>query len=196
MKMRTLMAGVAVVLAGCAGMQAGSDGGWTTAYDGKSLAGWTRVGDANWRIEDGLIVADKGRGFIVLPQPYKDFQVRVEFWADVETNSGIYFRCTSPEPGNEACYEANIYDKRPTPFGTGAVVNVAETVPRPLAANRWNTYDLTVKGDHFVLLMNGVKTADGHDAKHPAAGYVGLQLDAVGKQKAAIKFRKVEIRPL
>jgi hypothetical protein len=114
----------------------------------------------------------------------------------VETNSGIYFRCTSPEPANEACYEANIYDKRPTPFGTGAVVNVAETVPRPLAANRWNTYDLTVKGDHFVLLMNGVKTADGHDAKHPAAGYVGLQLDAVGKQKAAIKFRKVEIRPL
>jgi hypothetical protein len=196
MKMRTLMAGVAVVLAGCAGMQAGSDGGWTTVYDGKSLAGWNRVGDANWRIEDGLIVADKGRGFIVLPQPYKDFQVRVEFWADVETNSGIYFRCTSPEPGNEACYEANIYDKRPTPFGTGAVVNVAETVPRPLAANRWNTYDLTVKGDHFVLLMNGVKTADGHDAKHPAAGYVGLQLDAVGKQKAAIKFRKVEIRPL
>jgi len=194
--MRTLMAGVAVVLAGCAGMQAGSDGGWTTVYDGKSLAGWNRVGDANWRIEDGLIVADKGRGFIVLPQPYKDFQVRVEFWADVETNSGIYFRCTSPEPGNEACYEANIYDKRPTPFGTGAVVNVAETVPRPLAANRWNTYDLTVKGDHFVLLMNGVKTADGHDAKHPAAGYVGLQLDAVGKQKAAIKFRKVEIRPL
>ena len=52
------------------------------------------------------------------------------------------------------------------------------------------------KGDHFVLVMNGVKTADGHSAKHPAAGYVGLQLDAVGKQKAAIKFRKVEIRPL
>jgi len=196
MKMRTLVAGVAVALAGCAGMQAGSDGGWTTVYDGKSLAGWNRVGDANWRIEDGLIVADKGRGFIVLPQPYKDFQMRVEFWADEETNSGIYFRCTSAEPANEACYEANIYDKRPTPFGTGAVVGVGETVPRPLAAHRWNTYDLTVRGDHFVLLMNGVKTADGHNAKHPAAGYVGLQLDAVGKQKAAIKFRKVEIRPL
>ena len=39
MKMRTLVAGVAVALAGCAGMQAGSDGGWTTVYDGKSLAG-------------------------------------------------------------------------------------------------------------------------------------------------------------
>jgi hypothetical protein len=167
-----------------------------TLFDGKTLDGLNKAGDANWRVEDGLAVADKGRGFLVTKEQYGDFEIRVEFWADVETNSGIYFRCTSAQPANEACYEANIYDKRPTPFGTGAIVGVAETVPRPLAAGRWNTYDLTVKGDHFMLVMNGVKTADGHDAKRPAPGYVGLQLDAVGKQNAAIKFRKVEIRRL
>ena len=194
------LAVAAAALAGCASMHESMGGraGWTTLYDGKTLNGWTPVGDANWRIEDGLIVADKGRGFILAPQQYKDFEMHVEFWADDEANSGIYYRCTSAtDLTNATCYEANIYDKRTTPFGTGAIVDVAETTPRPLAAGRWNTYDLTVKGDHMVLVMNGVKTADGHDAKHPAAGYLGLQrFDGLVKDKGTIKFRKVEIKPL
>jgi hypothetical protein len=197
MKIRTLVAGGALVLAGCAGMHMGSGGGWTSLYDGKSLDGWNRTGNANWRIEDGLIVADKGRGFIVSPQQYKDFEMHVEFWADEDANSGVYFRCTSAtELSNATCYEANIFDKRPQPFGTGAITDLGETTPRPLAAGRWNTYDLTVKGDHFVLVMNGVKTADVHDAKRPNAGNVGLQFFPGLPDKGVIKFRKVEIRPI
>ena len=36
--------------------QASSETGWTTLFDGKSLDGFTKVGDANWRVEDGMIV--------------------------------------------------------------------------------------------------------------------------------------------
>ena len=200
MKLRTMVAGAAVALAGCAGMHmgAGARDGWTPLYDGKSLAGWNRTGDANWRIEDGVMVSDKGDGFLVAPARYQDFEVHVEFWADEDANSGVYFRCTSAaEPSNATCYEANIFDKRPQPYGTGAFTDLAETVPRPLAAGRWNTYDLTVRGDHFVLVMNGVKTAETRDAKRPNAGYVALQRrDGVVKGKGTIRFRKVEIRPL
>jgi hypothetical protein len=197
MKLRTIVAGATMALAGCAGMHMGSGGGWTALYDGKTLNGWNRAGDANWRIEDGVVVADKGRGFLVTPIQYKDFEMRVEFWADEEANSGIYYRCTSAtELTNATCYEANIYDKRPTPFGTGGIVDVSEITPRPIAANRWNTYVLTVKGDHHVLVMNGV-TTEGRDAKRPNAGYIGLQrFDGLVKDKGTIKFRKVEIRPL
>jgi hypothetical protein len=199
MKFRTMVAGASVALAGCAGMHMGSGGhdGWVTVYDGKSLEGWNPVGDANWRIEDGLLVADKGDGFIVLPQPYKDFEMRIEFWADGDANSGIYYRCTSATAlNNDVCYEANIFDKRPQPYGTGAIIGVTEIKPRPLAANRWNTYVLTVKGDHHTLVMNGVKT-EATDAKRPNAGYVALQRrDGVEKGKGTIKFRKAEIRPL
>jgi len=28
----------------------------------KTLDNWNRIGDANWRAEDGAIVADKGKG--------------------------------------------------------------------------------------------------------------------------------------
>ena len=41
------------------------DPGWITLLDGsnpKTLDNWNRIGDANWRAEDGAIVADKGKG--------------------------------------------------------------------------------------------------------------------------------------
>ena len=47
-----------------------SDAGWTTLIDGtKGLDNWNRVGDANWRAEDGAIVADKGKGGLRPPLP-------------------------------------------------------------------------------------------------------------------------------
>lgn len=63
-----------------------SDAGWITLLDGsnpKTLNNWSRIGDANWRAEDGAIVADKGKGgHLVSKNSYKDFQIRAEFWAD------------------------------------------------------------------------------------------------------------------
>jgi 3-keto-disaccharide hydrolase len=91
---------VGLTVLGCAYMSFGqSDAGWTTLIDGATgLDNWTRVGDANWRTEDGAIVADKGKGgFLVSKSSYKDFQIRAEFWADHTTNSGIFIRCAEPD---------------------------------------------------------------------------------------------------
>ena len=47
-------------LIGCAQMGM-SDSGWVTLLDGSNpstLANWNRLGDANWRVEDGAVVAD------------------------------------------------------------------------------------------------------------------------------------------
>ena len=56
----------AVAILSVAGATAGpslgrqSQGGWTTLFDGTSLNGWNRVGDANWEIVDGAVQATKG----------------------------------------------------------------------------------------------------------------------------------------
>ena len=51
----------ALALAGAAtfshGALAQTGTGWTQLFDGKSLDGWDQVGTANWRVEDGAIVA-------------------------------------------------------------------------------------------------------------------------------------------
>ena len=62
--------------------------GWVTLFDGKNLDNWDQIGDANWKLADGVVVADKGNGFLVSKNSYTDFQLRAEFWIDDVANSG------------------------------------------------------------------------------------------------------------
>src|SRR3982074_3373944 len=155
-----------------------ADAGWVTLIDGATgLDNWNRIGDANWRAENGAIVADKGKGgFLVSKSAYKDFQIRAEFWADHTTNSGIFIRADDPSKVTAAnAYEVNIYDQRPEPsYGTGAIVDVATVSPMPKAGGKWNTYDITARGSQLVVVLNGQKTVDVQDSKH-ASGPFALQ---------------------
>jgi hypothetical protein len=171
--------------------------GWQTLFDGKSLDNFDRVGDANWRLEDGLAVADKGNGFLVTKQSYQDFEIRAEFWADDDANSGIFIRMSDRAKINsQTSYEVNIFDRRPDPsYGTGAIVGVAKVAPMPKVGGKWNVYEIVAQGDHFVITLNGQRTVDVRDGKH-AAGPFGLQYAPGGNNAGVIKFRKVEVRPL
>jgi hypothetical protein len=189
----------AVVWLGGCGSMPGGGGGWVTLIDASSLGNWDRTGQANWRVAEGAVVADKGIGFLVSREKYANFELRAEFYAEADTNSGIYIRCQDPKSQTAAnCYEVNIWDTRPKPeYGTGAIVDVAKVVdPMPKAGGRWNTFHVTANGDHMTVVMNGIKTAEGRDAKF-ATGLIGLQHAAgVKGDTSPIKFRKVEIRPL
>jgi len=134
MKRRSVIS-FALLLAGLAALSyappASSETGWVTLFDGKSLDHFSAIGDANWRLEDGSVVADKGNGFLVSKDAYTDYQIRAEFWVDASANSGIFIRCTDPEKvGANNAYEVNIWDTRPeSDYGTGAIVNVSKVDP-------------------------------------------------------------------
>jgi len=189
---------IALTAFGCASSPSGqADAGWITLIDGATgLDNWNRVGDANWRAVDGAIQADqkteKGNSFLVTKNSYTDFQIRVEFWASDDANSGIFMRCAAAQvPTDKTCYEANIFDQRPDPtYGTGAIVHIAAVSPMPKAGGKWNTYDITVKGRRLTLTLNGVRTVDAEDSKLPS-GPIALQYAA-----GVIKFRKVQIKLL
>ena len=201
----------ALLLVGLAGLpysqQAGaqSEAGWIVLFDGKSLDNWSQIGDANWRIEEGAAVADRGNGFLVSKNAYSDFQLRAEFWVDDAANSGIFIRCTDPaKVGGATAYEVNIWDQRPDPtYGTGAIVNVAKVSPMPKAAGRWNVYEIAAKGSTFTVTLNGQKTVDGAQNSKFANGRIALQHGlglkddkGVANDRGVVKFRKVEIKPL
>jgi hypothetical protein len=179
--------------------------GWVTLFDGKNLDNWNQIGDANWRIEDGVVVADKGNGFLVSKAAYTDFQLRAEFWVDDDANSGIFIRCTDPtKVAGSTAYEVNIWDRRPDPsYGTGAIVNVAKVSPMPKSAGKWNVYEIDAKGSKFTVTLNGQKTVDGAQDTKFASGRIALQHGlglkddkGVANDKGVVKFRKVEIKPL
>lgn len=199
-------AGLALVaaLVGCAAGPADmASSGWINLIDGdKGLENWNRIGDANWRAENGAIVADKGRsGYLISKESYRDFVIQAEFWAATDTNSGIFLRLSdTAKITADNAYEANIWDIRPDPiYATGAIVNHAP-VPVPVihkAGGKWNTFEITAKGSSLTVKFNGVTTAAIENSKF-ASGPFALQFGPGVKGAAGgpIKWRKVQIRPL
>ena len=170
--------------------------GWITLVDATKMGDWDRVGEANWRMEDGALVSDKliskGPAHLVSKTSYKDFEIKAEFWASDDANSGIFIRCRDPKKiGAETCYEVNIFDTRKDPsYGTGAIVNFAEVNPMPKAGGKWNTMEITAKGRHMVVVFNGQKTVDFRNGLF-TEGPITLQHGG-----GVIKWRKVQIKPL
>lgn len=188
---------VAFTIAGCSHQLNRS--GWVTLIDGgKGLENWNRLGGANWRAEDGAIVADqsttKGSSYLVTKNSYKDFEIRAEFYAESNTNSGIFIRCSDPAKVTaDNAYEVNIWDTRPDPsYGTGAIVNVAKVPVPPIykAGGKWNTFQITAKGPEMTIVLNGAVTVKVRDSKL-AEGPFALQFAG-----GPIKWRKVQVRSL
>jgi hypothetical protein len=198
---RLLITAAALTLAACSSMPDWvPGGGWTTLIDGdKGMENFNRVGDVNWRAEGGAVVGDKGKGgYLVSKSSYKDFQLRAEFWADHNTNSGVWIRLTDPQKiTTKNSYEVNIYDQRPDPkYGTGGIVDFAVVSPMPKAGGKWNVYEITAKGDQITVVLNGQKTAELKNGRFPQ-GPIGLQFGNHGKAPGgAIKWRKVQVKPL
>jgi hypothetical protein len=185
---RDAIAGLAAALATPAWARAKAK----ALFNRRNLDGWTRLGDANWSVEGGVLSADRGAiSFLVSDEAFADFDLAAEFWVSAEANSGIFIRCTDPRQVTAAnAYEVNIFDTRPDPtYGTGAIVNVAKVDPMPKAGGRWNRMRIIARGDRFTVVLNGRTTVrDAHDGAH-REGRIALQSGA-----GVVKFRKVEIR--
>ena len=193
-KLRSIAAALlltALAAAGCA--QPGRSGaGWVTLFDGRHFDNFTLVGDANWRIVEGLAQADAGNGYLVSKQSYRDFELRADVWVDESANSGILIRIQDAANITPwTSYEVNLFDRTPNAgYGTGSIVGFAKVERRREAGGNWSTLLISAKGSHLVVRLNGAETANIHDAKF-AAGPFALQRAA-----GVVKFRKVEVRPL
>ena len=193
---RTLMA---IGLAGMATLPAMAQGAnWVTLFDGKSLDGWTQVGDPNITLTDGVVQADKGNGHLVWRSAYADFELRAEIWIDAKANSGVFVRFPDPKkPSSKDGYEFNVFDARLDPsFGTGAIVDTAKASSIIKAANKWTLMEIVAKGEELSFKLDGVLTVDrapinanGHASARQ--GFISLQFGG-----GLVRFRKVEIREL
>ena len=168
-----------LMLAACASAPSWMPGsGWTTLIDGdKGMENFVPVGDVNWRAEQGAIVADTGNG---IPA------------------SGIYMRCADPKNlTDKTCYEANIFDQRPDQtYGTGGIVHHGKVLQPVKAGGKWNVYEISARGPKLTVTLNGTKTSEIDNVATPR-GPIALQFGNQPKiPGGAIKFRKVQIRPL
>src|ERR1035437_1048544 len=91
---------VTVLLSDCL-LAENSKGEWRSLMDGKSLAGWHKVGDGQWTFENGAFVGradnEKLYGLLVSDKTFKDFTIRFKY-RFYSGDSGFYIRTTLKEP--------------------------------------------------------------------------------------------------
>jgi hypothetical protein len=174
--MKRWIAIVAALLAfGCHGLcdvrlalgQAG--GGWVTLFDGSSLDNWNKVGDANWKLVDGIAQADGGSGYLVSKEAFVDYQVRIEFWVRSDGDGGVSINCAD--------------SRKP-------ILDVAELSPAHKTGGQWNVYDITARGARLTMVLNGAKALDVQSCERERE-HISLQY-----RSGVVRVRKVEVRRL
>jgi hypothetical protein len=179
----------ALTAAGCSSMP--GMGNWIPLFDGGGTDAFNPIGKANWRVVNGVLEADQGPGFLVSKRSFDNFRISAEFYANADTNSGIFIRCQDPSKITAtSSYEVNIWDQRKDPtYGTAAIVDFAKvSQPYPRAGGRWNTFEITADGPRLVVVFNGQTTVDIRDTKY-ARGPIALQSSG-----GLIRFRKVLVQ--
>jgi hypothetical protein len=185
-----------------------SGAGWTELFDGKTMKGWTRAGTAEWHVANGALSADPSSqpqvsatdgkmvaasGFLHTDRPYADFDLTAEFHSEKNTNSGIFIRCAAGQTISQTtCYEVNISDNHAT-HPTGSIVGMRSTLPnRVETAGAWSTMEISARGPHIVVKVNGKTMLDVQDTKF-ATGTIALQAGGPNGP-GPIQFRNLRIR--
>jgi hypothetical protein len=176
--------------------------GWVSPFNGKDLAGWETLGGASWTVEDGCIVGRQGphgeAGELLSTQQYGDFELEVTFKMRWPANSGVWFRYQSAEKAYQAdileftdpvCYTGSLYCP-------GKMFLALNKDPGIVNRDGWNTLKVRAQGDHIVITLNDIVTADVHDDSSNA-GRIGFQVHPGDEFKQMqITVRKVLIRSL
>ena len=105
--------------------------GWISLFDGQTLFGWKASSQADWRVEDGVIVVSSGeKGLLYTTTQFGSYVLCVDFRSEPGTNSGIFLH-TPPQPLDPSadCYELNIAEAD-NPFPTLPEFNCKPMCPR------------------------------------------------------------------
>jgi hypothetical protein len=184
--------------------------GWIDLFNGRDLEGWTSVGRAKWRVEDGVIVGGQDgdprrSGLLATTRKFKDFELELEFMIDEhgKYNSGVYLRNDSGTAGRTG-YQVNIGRAAAEEFCAGIFTDrwltrgdADDSIRNKLD---WNRLRILARGPHLVVHLNDIKVGDFTDANPPEKflqeGVIGLQTYGAEGHAGWVKFRAVRIREI
>jgi hypothetical protein len=191
-----------------AGARPPREGGWVSLFNGKDLTGWKINGEEKWVVEQGTIVCESTAqkyGYLTTEKTYRDFDLRLEFKGEAAGNSGVFFhaRITGIDPqhgpdieGIQVEVDPNV-DKHTGGLyesgGRGWVMMPTPEGERALKPGQWNDLEVSVRGNHIVTRLNGVKVVDYMDpAPRFTDGVIGLQIHTGGGVK--MRWRNILIQ--
>lgn len=186
----------------------------TALFNGKDLAGWTKVitaepgscPDATWSVAGGVIrCTGKPFGYLMTQQVYADYKLCVEYrWAgrSEQMNSGIFVHKNGPDNFFlPKAIEAQLKEESAGDFVllSKATLNGLENPKNLRVAKKapssekpfgeWNKVEVVVNGDKIDVWVNGVLQNQGAGA-YARSGQICLQSEG-----GPIEFRNVTVEP-
>jgi Domain of Unknown Function (DUF1080) len=177
---------------------------WVSLFDGQTLSGWTKAGnaDSHWEVKDGSIVGTGKASMLYSPKTYKNFKYRVELKINDHGNSGVYFRCPSPNGSFGEGYEAQVDSTHADPIRTGSLYTFIHIFDTLVPPDTWFTYEIEVvtkdfRGSvipHITVWINGKKLYTFLDHGNSwKEGHFAFQQHDPGSK---VEIRKVEVMEL
>jgi hypothetical protein len=217
---------ITIAAAICVGALHAAQPKWTSLFDGKTLAGWKKIGNAKFEVRDGAIVGivtegAQGNAFLVTEQVFGDFIFECEFKADPGINSGVQYRSVPPDEKVKRVYGYQ-FEIDPTPRGlTGGMYEegrrgwfqpeknngepqkeFAAKHASKFKAGEWNKARIEARGNHLKTFLNGQPVGDFVDqdeAVRIKRGFFGLQVHSTKNKELfgkEVAFRNLRVQKL
>ena len=146
--------------------------GWRLLFDGVGLQGWRpydRTGTPDgWQVVDGALTRMGRGGDIITAEPYRNFELSLDWKLRAGGNSGIFYRAALGSgaiyfsaPEMQVLDDAVHVDGRSELTSAGAVYGLYPAprgVVRPVG--EWNTARILVNGNQVEHWLNGQKIAE------------------------------------
>ncbi|MFT5239960.1 MAG: hypothetical protein ACI9OU_001109 [Candidatus Promineifilaceae bacterium] len=188
----------------CTAAFANPPAGFTSLFDGQSLAGWTALPGGEWSVKAGVIVGmqDKSEarhGQLVSDKTYGNFVLKLKYMAR-KGNSGVYFRVKKVDHavavnGFQAEVDAagrdvaGLYETRGRGWVSRPNADKVKAVYKP---QDWNEMTVVAMGGNVTVVLNGVVMTELKDDPGLREGYIALQLH--GGQAMDVRYKDITIR--
>jgi hypothetical protein len=194
---------------------ANSNRGFVPLFDGKTLNGWTYLGQpgGEYYVSNGCIVCPEiGHNNLVTDKEYSDFVLRLEYKYYPDGNNGVTIRAPmSRENLTYVGVELQLLDdiapkhRNIQPWQhNGSVYGIVAAKNGAGIIGEWNKEEITCIGRHYKIVLNGrtIVDADLNDVRDPKViqehpgflrdrGHLGL----LGHE-SKFEFRNIEIKEI
>jgi hypothetical protein len=204
-----LVLGGALLAVGRADSKSAADG-WISLFDGKDLDGWQANENTDtFSVKDGAIVAHGTRSHLFYVGPvanhdFKNFDIKAVVMTLPGSNSGIYFHTKYQETGwPDAGYEVQVNNTHKDPKKTGGLYGIKDVFEAPAKDNEWFTEEISVRGKHIVVKVDGKTLVDWTEPDDfKAEKFPGRKVDhgtfalQGHDPMSEVRYKSIEVRPL
>jgi Domain of Unknown Function (DUF1080) len=173
-------------------------------FDGRTFNNWTNRGQANFTIEEGVIVGKTGKGghgWLCTTKTYGDFILELE--VNIKSgNSGVQIRSHIDDKDKMVGYQIEV-DPSARAWSGGLYeqgrrgwlqdLKNNDAARKAFKVGEWNKYRIVCQGDSIKSWVNGVPCTDYHDSMDKD-GVIALQVHA-GKN-IEVSFRNIRLQEL